>query len=371
MVVLCSLLVSVLRQPIEDHQIPITVTPMAKTTTATVTDAVAQSSPCPDVAFFTPADNIVLEELYRDIGEAQRTGKKHPALDSQEALRRLDALNNPRDAEFQPTVFCDRDVSLANVKIKSANDLKSALLNKYVAWARTIVRHETDVVFLTHIIMYFTTSVPSAIYLFYDFHYWHGIAHVLMQVWYSGAFTLMMHNHIHNNGVLQKSFSAFDWTFPYILEPLMGHTWDSYYYHHVKAHHVEGNGPDDLSSTIRYQRDSALAFLQYEMRFLLLCWYDLTKYFVVKGKYKLASRVFVTEMFSYTYMLLLARWTPKPATFVLIIPFVIMRIGLMAGNWGQHALVDEVDPNSDFRSSITLIDVPVSLLGPFIFHLQY
>jgi len=42
--------------------------------------------------------------------------------------------------------------------------------------------------------LYFTTSVPSAIYLFYDFHYWHGIVHVIMQVWYSGAFTLMMHN---------------------------------------------------------------------------------------------------------------------------------------------------------------------------------
>jgi hypothetical protein len=32
----------------------------------------------------------------------------------------------------------------------------------------------------------------------------------------------------------------------------------------------------------------------------------------------------------------------------------------MVGNWGQHALVDELEPDSDFRSSITLIDVPVS-----------
>ena len=31
----------------------------------------------------------------------------------------------------------------------------------------------------------------------------------------------------------------------------------------------------------------------------------------------------------------------------------------MIGNWGQHALVDEVEPDSDFRSSITLVDVPV------------
>ena len=37
----------------------------------------------------------------------------------------------------------------------------------------------------------------------------------------------------------------------------------------------------------------------------------------------------------------------------------------MIGNWGQHALVDDLEPNSDFRSSITLIDVPVSFLLMF------
>jgi hypothetical protein len=66
--------------------------------------------------------------------------------------------------------------------------------------------------------------------------------HLLLIIWCSGAFTLMMHKHIHNNSVLSKPYSKFDWVFPYILEPLMGHTWDSYYYHYVKAHHVEVTG---------------------------------------------------------------------------------------------------------------------------------
>jgi hypothetical protein len=59
-------------------------------------------------------------------------------------------------------------------------------------------------------------------------------------------------------------------------------------------------------------------------------------------------------------MYFLARWNFKPTLFVFLLPFFILRLGLMIGNWGQHALVDDVDPNSDFRSSITLIDVPVS-----------
>lgn len=44
------------------------------------------------------------------------------------------------------------------------------------------------------------------------------------------------------SGILNSSWAWLDKAFPYVLEPLMGHTWDSYYYHHVKHHHVEGNG---------------------------------------------------------------------------------------------------------------------------------
>lgn len=34
----------------------------------------------------------------------------------------------------------------------------------------------------------------------------------------------------------------------------------------------------------------------------------------------------------------------------------------MVGNWGQHAFVDKDEPDSDFRSSITLIDVAVGFV---------
>ena len=56
----------------------------------------------------------------------------------------------------------------------------------------------------------------------------------------------------------------------------------------------------------------------------------------------------------------MTRLNPRAALFVLILPFVSMRSGMVVGNWGQHAFVDEDDPDSNFRSSITLINVPVS-----------
>lgn len=236
------------------------------------------------------------------------------------------------------------------------------LLKPYIRWAQTVARHPTDVVMITHLILYFCTSVPSAIYLYRNFGWLHGLGHFVMQVYYVGTYTLMRHQHIHQGGILAKSFpsNVFDNVFPYITDPLMGHTWNSYFYHHVKHHHIEANGPDDLSSTIRYQRDDIFNLLHYIGRFFFFIYLDLPLYFIRKGKYSNALKVGFWESLNYLAMFQLAKWNFQPTLFVFILPFLLLRLGLMIGNWGQHAFVDEVDPDSDYRSSITLIDVPVS-----------
>ncbi|KAF4466233.1 acylamide-delta3(E)-desaturase [Fusarium albosuccineum] len=268
-------------------------------------------------------------------------------------LRQMEALNNPKDARFEPTVVMS--VDLDNIKLPYVLD--KFLLRPYVRFARSMVRVETDVVMLTHLILYFCTSIPSAILLFRNFSWIHGVLHFVMQFYYMGTYTLMMHQHIHMRGILNKRLALFDHLFPYITDPLMGHTWNSYFYHHVKHHHVEGNGPDDLSSTIRYQRDSVLHFLHYTGRFFFLIWADLPLYFIRKGRAVLGLKALFWEMANYTMLYSFFRYNPRATVFVLLIPFLLLRFGLMAGNWGQHALVDADEPDSDYRSSITLIDV--------------
>ena len=300
-------------------------------------------------------DKIVLRNLLRDIyirtkpetSSQSGTSQGHDDLSS---MRALDELHD------EVTVFTNWDQE----DLPTGKGLVASVLHAYIPWAQGIVRNAVDVVFLTHIILYLCTSVPSAAFLYHHFTWLQAVLHVLMQLSYCGPFTLMLHNHIHNNGLLKKRYSWFDHTWPYILEPLMGHTWDSYYYHHVKHHHVEGNGPEDLSSTIRYQRDELTHFLMYVGRFITLIWIELPLYFLRKHKTELALRSGANEMISYLFIYSMARWQFYPTLFVLIIPLILMRIGLMVGNYGQHALVDDCDPASDFRSSITLIDVPVS-----------
>ena len=206
-------------------------------------------------ANFTEPDIVVLKNLIQDIQNDCRgslksgnevvspemiektSDKERGVFDhDRESIQRLKAYNDPQSLDFRPTVFTtwdDKDFPRV---------LNEYLIKPYARVAMRIVRHPTDVVFLTHIILYLTLNLGSATWLFYNFNYLHGIAHSLYTFWCIGSFTLMMHNHIHNKGVLAKGWRWLDFSFPYVLEPLMGHTWDSYYYHHVKHHHVESNG---------------------------------------------------------------------------------------------------------------------------------
>ncbi|KAM0690620.1 hypothetical protein Q7P36_009388 [Cladosporium allicinum] len=317
--------------------------------------------------YLTQPDIVVLQNLFKDIDEAgpkksdnASESEKLNANDKTEylktddgALNRLKAMNDPKHPEFQPTVVVTWDEK------DIPPFINEYIVRPYTRLATRIVRHPADVVFLTHIILYMCVNVPSAVYLFYNFSWIHGVVHTAFTFWCAGSFTLLMHNHIHNNGVLSKDWAVFDFCFPYILEPLMGHTWDSYYYHHVKHHHVEGNGPNDLSSTLRYQRDDIWHFLHYVGRFLFLIWLDLPLYFARKKNYKLALQSAASEYGAYFFLYYMtAHVNARASTFTLIIPFMLLRLGLMIGNWGQHALVDELEPDSDYRSSITLVDVP-------------
>lgn len=333
----------------------------------------------------TRADRVVLRNLGRDIGassseaessdldsgigseQASSNGDAHGdgRVNDGEAGRwsktaqevaTLKAMRNPASSQFEPTVL----LSVDDCSERVSPAINSHLLGPYVRLARKVTRHQTDVVMITHLILYFTTLVPSAVFLYRRFSLLHGILHSAMHIYYLGSYTLMMHQHIHQRGILAKPFAAFDKLFPYILDPLMGHTWNSYYYHHVKHHHVENNGPDDLSSTLRFQRDSVADFLCYVGRFFFLVWIELPLYFLSKNRPGMAIQAAGCECLTYSFYCAMAMLFGGKATFfVYLVPLLLMRTGLMIGNWGQHAFVDADEPDSDFRSSITLIDVAV------------
>lgn len=302
----------------------------------------------------TNADTVVLQHLLAD-AMAPATTNNPTAKRDNGTYQLLADLNSPSRPQFEPTVFTTWDLKNLHVPIF----MRDYILHPYITWAQTIVRHPTDVVFLTHIIFYLSTLAPSTLYLFYRFSLPHALLHWLLETYSCGPFTLMMHNHIHNDGLLDHRYPWLDMLIPYTLGPLMGHTWNSYYYHHVKHHHVENNGPDDLSSTIRYQRDSLPDFLGYLCRFLFLVWIELPVYFLRRRRYNMASMSFVSEISSIYLIFYLSQYNFHATMVTMMLPLIQTRVGMMVGNWGQHAFIERNEPTCNYRSSITLIDVQV------------
>jgi hypothetical protein len=65
------------------------------------------------------------------------------------------------------------------------------------------------------------------------------------------------------------------------------------------------------------------------------------------------------ELSNYAFLTTMFCLNRNATICVFLMPLGLMRLGMMMGNWGQHAFVDENEPDSDYRSSITVIDVMV------------
>jgi len=195
--------------------------------------------------------------------------------------------------------------------------------------------------------------------LFYlgTFPVWLGLGYLALWGFaFVDRFTLMLHCTSHRP-LFKKRFGPMNQIIPWVLCPFFGQSPETYFAHHMGMHHVEGNLPGDLSSTMKYQRDSLVHWLRYFLRFFFFCAIELPIYHVKKHHPKLARRTVIGE---YSFLLACAAGLylrPLPTLFVFVIPFVLIRFLMMAGNWGQHAFIDPLEADNDFKSSITCINV--------------
>ena len=177
----------------------------------------------------------------------------------------------------------------------------------------------------------------------------------LLFVVFFDRFILMLHNTRHRR--LWRPGVELDWVIECVLGPLCGQTPFTYHAHHLGMHHVEGNLAEDESSTLPFQRDSALDFLRYWGRFLLLGVASLAGYLRRKGRHKLARRAVLGEAGYWLALGLLGALVSWEATLVVLgAPLLLARFLMMAGNWAQHAFVDPAEPGNPFRNSITVVN---------------
>jgi fatty acid desaturase len=165
----------------------------------------------------------------------------------------------------------------------------------------------------------------------------------------------MLHNTSHRR-LFRRPWGWLNNYIPWVLGLFFGESPETYFGHHVGMHHPENNLEDDLSSTMHYQRDSALDFLRYFLRFFFFGLFELTRYFAHKKRRALMIRVALGEVLFYALVAALFFVDWRPTLVVFVVPFLITRFAMMAGNWGQHAFIDQASPENNYRNSITCIN---------------
>jgi len=194
---------------------------------------------------------------------------------------------------------------------------------------------------------------PQAALLFWPL----SIAYLLINAFvFLDRFILMLHNTSHRM-LFKREHGWLNYYIPWVLGPFLGETPETYFAHHLGMHHPENNLPKDLSSTMRFARDSAGDFLAYWARFFFLAIWDMSRYFAGKRRFRTLRKMLTGELGAYAIAIALAFFVSwKGALVVFVIPFVAVRFLMMCGNWGQHAFIDASDPASPYKNSITCID---------------
>jgi fatty acid desaturase len=171
--------------------------------------------------------------------------------------------------------------------------------------------------------------------------------------WYSAPVILMLHNTMHRPFIRRPKWLGR--AHPFVMSFFFGIP-TGYADHHIGMHHVEDNMPDDLSSTMRYRRDSFLHFLVYWARFFFLILIELPLYLTKRRRNAMARRALFGELGheAVIVLMLLLDWRFGLVAFA--IPYFSIRFLMMVGNWGQHAFLNTARKNDGLSNSITCIN---------------
>jgi fatty acid desaturase len=157
--------------------------------------------------------------------------------------------------------------------------------------------------------------------------------------------------------LFKKEYSMLNNIIPWIIGPFFGETPESYFAHHLGMHHAEDNMPSDLSSTMKYQRDSFVDFMKYYFNFIVYGLFDLAVYLKSKNRTKIRKNFIVGEFSFWIIAIALLFFNLKASLFIFVIPVFLVRFLMMAGNWGQHAFIDKNNPKNNYTNSINCINV--------------
>lgn len=226
-------------------------------------------------------------------------------------------------------------------------------------WCREHLYEARDEVFvrLTLRMMVVMTAAMAALWLALsttELPWWiAGSAYFALWGWLTPPVILMLHNTMHRPFIRRPRWLG--QAHPFLMSFFFGMP-TGYRDHHLGMHHVEDNMPADLSSTMRYQRDSFLHFLHYFLRFFFLAIIELPIYLWKKRRYMMARRAVLGEAVHVSVIATMMWLDLRFGLIAFLLPFCVVRFMMMAGNWGQHAFVNTARKNDGLSNAITCIN---------------
>ena len=181
-----------------------------------------------------------------------------------------------------------------------------------------------------------------------------ALAYFALWGWSTPPIILMLHCTMHRKFI--RSPQWLDTVHPFVMSFFFGVPM-GFREHHIGMHHVEDNMEEDLSSTLRYRRDSFWHFLRYFGRFFFMASFQLPQYLATHKRKKMAQRAVLSEVMQWS--LVIGSVTLLDYRFGLtafVLPFVFSRFSMMAGNWGQHAFINTDKPNNGIANAISCIN---------------
>ena len=217
-------------------------------------------------------------------------------------------------------------------------------------------RRDLPFVYLSWSALAVTLPFAIALFVAQPLPWWLGALYLaVLFVCFIDRYTLMLHCTSHRR-LYSNGFSWLNHLVPVVLGPFMGQTPFTYYAHHIGMHHPENNLADDLSSTMRYRRDSLRDFMHYLLSFMVFGLFRLVVYHATRGRGKMARMALVGELTWLGCVVALGFVNLTATLIVFVVPFVLMRFLMMAGNWAQHAFIDASNPENPYLNSITSIN---------------
>ncbi len=226
------------------------------------------------------------------------------------------------------------------------------------AFVRKLIIDPRDLPFVSLLtqVTFFLIPAAAALFVLREVPWWLGLAYLLFNAFvFIDRFILMHHNVIHRP-LFRSHVGWMNHLVPWVFAPFHGITPETYSAHHIGMHHPENNLPPDLSSTMKYQRDSVFGFLAYYLRFVTLSIVELAQYFSARKKYTRMRKLLVGEFSFLALVVGLSFYSLSATLWVFIAPFMMVRFLMMAGNWAQHAFVDANAPGNCHRNSITCVN---------------